>query len=202
MNAVALEIWVSAFSSFGWGMLRFFRKPAGLHGRTALVAALGALFSGWHLFAIASSSPTPLRQLAAIGCLSFATTLFWSAVCACGSHALTAIFADDLPVHLVRGGPYRYIRHPFYTSYTIFWFAGWIASGSLLALVSAVMMLGLYLDAAGREERKFAGSPLRAEYEAYRRRTGLMTPRLRRRAATGVAEAGYCPVTPFNLPRS
>lgn len=178
MNAIALLVWVSAFSSFGWGMLRFFRKPSGLTWRTAFVAVLGLIFGVWHFFAIATSTLDPLRLCIGIVLLSIATTLFWCTVRACGSRRLTAIFENDVPFQLVRRGPYRYIRHPFYASYTMFWLAGWIASDSILALISAGIMLGFYLDAGRKEERKFSSSMLATEYDEYRRHAGLMIPKL------------------------
>jgi protein-S-isoprenylcysteine O-methyltransferase Ste14 len=178
MNAMALVVWVSAFSSFSWGVLRFFRKTSGLTRHTALVAVLGLLFGGWHFLAIATSRVGTTRSLVAIMLLSISTLLFWSAVRACESRRLTAIFESDVPVHLVQRGPYRYIRHPFYVSYTLFWFAGWVASASVPALMSAAIMLGIYLNAARAEERKFSSSNLANEHAAYRRRVGLMIPRL------------------------
>ena len=185
MNALALVIWVSAFSSFGWGMLRFFRKPSGLTWQTALVAVLGLVFGGWHFVAIATSRVGPLPMFVGIALLFTAVALFLSAVRACESRRLTAIFESDVPLYVVRRGPYRYVRHPFYASYTIFWFAGWIASGSMLALISAGIMLAIYLDAVRKEERKFAASPLAAEYAEYRRHAGLMIPKLQRTSDGG-----------------
>ena len=177
MTAVVLLIWVSAFSSFGWGVLRFFRKTSGRAWHTVLVAVLGVIFGGWHFLAIATSRVGPLPSLVGILLLAISTSLFWCAVHACESRRLTAIFESDVPLHLERHGPYRYIRHPFYASYTLFWFAGWIASASTLALISAGIMLGIYLNAGRKEERKFASSMLAGEYAEYRRRAGLMIPK-------------------------
>ena len=178
MNAMALLIWVSAFSSFGWGVLRFFRRTSGVSWHTALVAVLGLVFGVWHLLAIASSNVRPPRSAVAIVLLSVSTLLFWWAVQACESRHLTAIFEDDLPCHLVRRGPYRHIRHPFYASYTMFWFAGWIASASVVSLISSAVMLRIYLEAVRTEERKFAASNLSGDYAEYRQRVGMMAPKL------------------------
>jgi len=179
MNATALLLWVSAFSSFGWGVLRFFRRSAGLTVHTAVVAVLGLVSGAWHVAAIATSGVGPLPFGAGSLLLGISTATFWWAVSACDSRRLTAIFENDVPLHLVQHGPYRYIRHPFYASYSMFWLAGWIASGSTLALVSAAIMLGIYQDAIRQEERKFASSTLALQYADYRRRVGMLIPRLR-----------------------
>jgi protein-S-isoprenylcysteine O-methyltransferase Ste14 len=178
MSAIALLVWGCAFSSFGWGVLHFFRKPSGPTGRTVSVAALGCIFGVWHLAALATSTVGRLPLCTGIALLAASMTIFWWAVRACESRRLTAIFESDVPVHLVRRGPYQYVRHPFYASYTMFWLAGWIASDSFLALVSALIMFGIYLDAIRKEERKFSSSPLAADYAEYRRHAGLMLPRL------------------------
>jgi len=180
MRAVTLVVWLSAFLSFGWGVLRFFQKPAGLSPRAALVATLGMIFAVWNALAIAAAAAGPWSRAAGLVLLLISTTLFWRTVSACASARLTAIFEPDLPQCLVRRGPYRFVRHPFYASYTLFWFAGWIASGSILSFAAATIMLAIYVAAARREERKFEDSSLADAYARYRLSAGLLLPRLRR----------------------
>jgi protein-S-isoprenylcysteine O-methyltransferase Ste14 len=176
MSFAATLTCLAAFSSFGWGVIRFFTRPSGLTWRAGVVAVLGLLLAGWDLQAIWRSQAGPWMIGAAIVAHVVSMVIFWSAVRACGVQRLSAIFDTDTPVHLVRRGPYRLVRHPFYISYTIFWLAGWLGSGSLVALVGAVAMAGWYLLAIREEERKFAASPLAGEYAEYRRRAGLMWP--------------------------
>jgi protein-S-isoprenylcysteine O-methyltransferase Ste14 len=170
-------MWVFAFSAFGWGVVRFFERRAGLRWRTAIVALFGLAFGAWHAVAIGTAAVGTSRSMIAIGLLAGSIALFRSAVVACGGRTLTAIFERDLPRALVQSGPYRLIRHPFYASYMLFWFAGWIASASTAALVSAFVMLAVYAGAIRAEERKFAASSLASEYAIYRRSAGAMTPR-------------------------
>jgi protein-S-isoprenylcysteine O-methyltransferase Ste14 len=181
MNAAATLTCIVAFSSFGWGVLRFFVKPAGPTWRAIITAALGLFFGAWHMLAIATSTTDPRRVALGMAAHIVSGVLFWSAVRACQSRPLTAIFEADLPVRLVQVGPYAYVRHPFYGAYTIFWFGGWVASGSLVALLSVPVMLAIYVHGAGEEERKFSRSPLAQEYADYRQRAGAWLPRLIRR---------------------
>jgi len=169
MHAAAVLTSLAAFASFAWGVLRFFRKPSGPSPRALAVAGLGFGFNVWNLVALAQSPAEPILAAAGIAGHALATLLFWSAIRACHGMRLTAIFETDVPVHLVRGGPYRWMRHPFYTSYTLFWFSGWIASGSTVSLLAALTMLAFYVQGAREEERKFAASALAQEYAAYRR---------------------------------
>jgi protein-S-isoprenylcysteine O-methyltransferase Ste14 len=170
MHAAAVLTSLAAFASFGWGVVRFFRKPSGPSARALAVAGLGLGFSVWNVVALAHSSAAPGLIAAGTAGHVLATLLFWSAIRACQGTPLTAIFEADVPVRVVSGGPYRWMRHPFYTSYTLFWFSGWIASGSAVSLAGALAMLAFYVQGAREEERKFAASSLKAQYDAYRRR--------------------------------
>ena len=177
MNVAVTLTCIAAFSSFSWGVLRFFLKPAGPSWRAIVTAALGLFFGGWHMVAIATSTVEPWRMAIGMVAHIVAGAVFWAAVRACEAQPLTAIFEADLPRRLVHTGPYAHVRHPFYSAYTIFWLGGWIASGSLVALISVVVMLVIYVQGAREEERKFARSTLAEEYAAYRERVGAWLPR-------------------------
>ena len=73
-------------------------------------------------------------------------------------------------------GPYRYVRHPFYSSYILGWLAAVIAVPCLATLVIFLGMTTIYWQAASSEERRFLASPLATDYERYRMHTGLFLP--------------------------
>ena len=79
---------------------------------------------------------------------------------------------------LVTSGPYRYVRHPFYTSYLIFWTGLALGTWSLWAVPVLIVMLVLYAVAARSEEGKFSRTEMSADYAAYRARTGMFWPKL------------------------
>lgn len=117
-------------------------------------------------------------QAASFILLLLAIVLFFLAVGANQKKKLTAVHSTDLPNHLVCTGPYRHVRHPFYVSYIVTFFASALASAHPVPLACAVLAFLNYLYAAQSEERKFASSPLAADYERYRRTTGMFVPRL------------------------
>lgn len=125
------------------------------------------------------ASPDPSARWVSAGVL-FIGSLGLFAWCVAVNHPrpLTLAYANDMPVHLNQNGPYRWIRHPFYTSYLLAYVGGLVAAVSLPPLVVVVGMSALYANAAGREERKFQSSALRHQYGTYKRRTGMFTPRL------------------------
>ena len=78
-------------------------------------------------------------------------------------------------------GPYRFVRHPFYVSYIVFW-AGWsLAIWSVIVLFPFAILIVIYVFAARMEERLFAGTQMADQYAAYRQRTGFFWPKLTNR---------------------
>jgi protein-S-isoprenylcysteine O-methyltransferase Ste14 len=83
------------------------------------------------------------------------------------------------PQHeLVTGGPYRWIRHPLYTTgITLFVALGLIAANWFILLFALLALLAIRLVVVPLEERELLAR-FGAEYEHYRRCTGAMWPRL------------------------
>lgn len=180
--AAAFTAAVATQTSFVWAIRRFFRAPEGLRPGMRAIATLGGLSTLLQLAALGyavSSPPGALASLVGAALLLLAFGLFWSAVWANLARPLTLAFSEDAPAHLVTWGPYRRVRHPFYAAYLLAWLGGAAGAAEPLLLVSAVVMGGLYVDAARREERKFAAGPLAGAYAAYRRQAGLFWPVLR-----------------------
>ncbi len=105
--------------------------------------------------------------------------LFGWAVLATRQNRPAMAFAGNRPDHVFRSGPYSTIRHPFYTSYLLFWLGSAIATSSLILLLIFLALAVIYTIAALGEERDFSRSSLRDEYEAFRKSTGLFWPKLR-----------------------
>ena len=84
--------------------------------------------------------------------------------------------ASYLPERLVTAGPYRYVRHPVYTSNMLMIVGMLIASGSLWLAPNPLILLAYYHVASRHEEvaiaRRFP------EYREYVRRTGRFLPRI------------------------
>jgi len=90
--------------------------------------------------------------------------------------SLGLAYSRDLPHALVEAGPYKWIRHPFYSSYILYWVGNAFAAPTLAQWVICGMLCVIYFCAARFEERKFYQSPLRKAYEEYRERTTMFVP--------------------------
>lgn len=178
-TVVAGHIWATRHHFYSETM------PAG----AAIIAV--AVISTWAYFSVLTMTGNQPIELVAFGLLVViaSAALFWQAVEATRAARLRYVFDPKAPHRLVTEGPYRLVRHPFYTSYIMLWMGWGIATASLTAILPVLFFIVAYGLAARREEASFAGSPLAAQYEDYRNAVGFMVPKLSPRGnqATGRA---------------
>jgi protein-S-isoprenylcysteine O-methyltransferase Ste14 len=180
---LALDLVVSGVSlavvaQYSWALKAHFNSPKMPLGTVviSLVVAATTLLDIILLWA----EPQPLlATLSGLILQGVSLWLFWAAIRASRAARLKMAFDVQNPHALVTGGPYQYLRHPFYTSYLIFWIGLAIATWSLLALPALCVIAIIYVVAALGEERKFSRTAMSEEYVAYRQRTGFFWPRLR-----------------------
>lgn len=130
-------------------------------------------------------SPPPHPGLILVGLLLAAVSfgLFWSAVWAHRRQRPSYAFIQVAPKTLVRRGPYRFIRHPFYLAFVVAALAGTVLSGQVLLALTVVWVGVMYYWAAREEEARFLGSEFGRQYKQYQSETGMFLPRLRRARA-------------------
>lgn len=184
---------ITAMVLFTAGSLFRFKPRGPRTVSNALVRVLGLVVVLHNCVACALLAP-PLHTTQELGLtmLLVATVLFLSAWRASGDHSFGVALAPHAPELLVRRGPFRLVRHPFYVSY----FLGYIGAALLLASpvsgAFALAMCLLYGAAAFQEERLIAGSALALEYAAYRREVGMFVPRLRWCGPSSAAVRSAC----------
>ena len=82
---------------------------------------------------------------------------------------------------LVTHGPYRWIRHPLYTTGVLLFIAlGLIAANWFVLTFALIALLSIRFVVVPMEERELIGR-FGAAYQEYRRGTGAMSPRVRGR---------------------
>lgn len=177
LNSLVSAVSVVIVGAYVWSVRGHFASetmPAGARIIAAVVMANTALLLYLTWFAVqptAAQTAGLVIQLASGG-------LFVAAVMASRRAQLKFVFDHENPGSIVDTGPYAYVRHPFYVSYAIFW-AGWtIAVWTPVAVVTLIILFGLYIWAARLEEQSFSASPLASDYAAYKARTGFFWPRL------------------------
>lgn len=150
------------------------QMPAGANLVSAAVLTTLAVF----LLLLWTGEAPLIAQLVSLALEALSLWLFFRTIAASREGALHFAFDTENPVSLVTAGPYRYVRHPFYTSYLIFWTGLAIGTWSLWAIPVLVLMVVLYTVAARGEEAKFARTQMSDEYANYRARTGMFWPKL------------------------
>ncbi len=174
-NTTMAVLCVACFGSFAWAVKGHFRSrgsaPTGM--RVISVASLASM--AWFLERLLVDDLASYWVIAA-AMVVVAFGLFWWTVRTTELRRLTLAFDDDQPTFLNRQGPYRWIRHPFYASYILFWIATSLATPGVLSWVVPVCFMAIYVVAATKEESKFEASSLAPEYSRYRSCTGMLLP--------------------------
>jgi protein-S-isoprenylcysteine O-methyltransferase Ste14 len=171
-----------SYAIYAWAFARFFARSGPRTLRLRLLAALGTIA----ILAQAASilfylTPNPLRIGLSICLCLLALALFASACRATRAQPLPLAFDPARAARIATDGPYRYVRHPFYISYSITWLAGALATSWWPAWLMAGLMVCAYTCAAASEERALLRSHPE-DYSTYRARTGAFVPRLMMRA--------------------
>lgn len=174
MRIATLLLALICFASFGWQMVHHFERPGKPQRGMLLTAFSGPVFAAVHVAALAGRPL--LLPVPALFLYGVAAGLFWWAIEVTRGRQLAACFQALTPPQMVRCGPYRLIRHPFYTSYALAWMAGFVATLWWPLVVTAIFMAALYRKAARDEEQLFLRSGQRAEYLEYIRTTRRFIP--------------------------
>lgn len=176
-TCLALALTTAACS--GWALRFYFvnwRKTSGVQASLA-ASVLACQAIQLTLLLLSRDVPLVFEVLGILGYLS-ANLLFWWSVRAHGERPPAVAFDPGTPAALVVDGPYRYVRHPFYTSYPLAWTAGCLATANPWLLLTVVWMSGFYYAAARGEEAAILGSEHADVYRAYRKRTGMFLPKV------------------------
>jgi protein-S-isoprenylcysteine O-methyltransferase Ste14 len=163
---------------FAWGVRGHFvgdKTPRAMQ----IVVVLSFIGSAVFLFDLSKTNVSEWRHAAGFCLHLSAIALFGWAVFATRQNRPAMAFAGERPDHIFRSGPYAYIRHPFYTSYLLYWLGCVVATSSLILVFIFLALAVIYTIAALGEERAFSHSMIGDEYEAFRKSTGLFWPKLR-----------------------
>ncbi|HKN26431.1 MAG TPA: isoprenylcysteine carboxylmethyltransferase family protein [Roseiarcus sp.] len=179
-NFASLLLAVAAifnFGGFAWAVRGHFvsaRMPLGMK----VVSALSVIGFLGYLLDIGNATVPPWRIAIAFGLQALAGGLFLWACAATRRTRPEMAFSRSEPTLLFKTGPYRFVRHPFYSSYFMFWLACTLATTSLIVTVITVLLIMIYTAAALREQSIFLKSAFKPQYEADQKTTGLFWPRL------------------------
>ena len=138
---------------------------------------VGVGFAVVHFFGlILLGSAGPRWAAAGIVMYVLAALLFLSALESARRVQLPRTLVDDpMPAALLTTGPFAFVRHPFYISYSLAWLAAPVANHGSMITVFGLVAIATYVVAARREERQLEAH-FGDAYRAYRAKTGLLLP--------------------------
>lgn len=169
----AAMIWVS----------RFHFRPFVLNARMMWIAIPSVAAFAVFLLKTPPVAPDPMVA-GVIGALFAVSAAILSAAVIATRLEPPRLAFEGAPRNLVVGGPYRFVRHPFYLAYILFWCGCALATQHVLSVLLLALLAAVYVIAASGEERDFAVSAMAAGYDLYRRRTGFLWPAVRRAGLT------------------
>lgn len=171
---IALFVWNIVL--FSMALRSSFSRPDGVPGRMRMLALCGTAATLADGILLCLAKPHHWQLVAGLALLIASQVLLRAAIRATTRSKLSLAFSDDAPVNLNQSGPYRFIRHPFYTAYSLAWLAAALATAHPAAFTALVVMVCFYRVAARREEKKFLNSPLADTYRRYQKSTGMFLP--------------------------
>jgi protein-S-isoprenylcysteine O-methyltransferase Ste14 len=180
---ITLIAGLSCFLSFGYGVRFYFIKPEGKTLPMYLITEVGIMIALLHVgllgwYGVWQQQLDPRLLAGTLTLFGLSLAMFWWTLLTVREQRLTFAYTKDVPQLLLAGGPYRLVRHPFYTAYMLGFFAAPLALAAWWLLPTSIFMFCLYWQAAVLEEDKFAKSELAEQYNAYKRGTGRFLPRL------------------------
>lgn len=79
--------------------------------------------------------------------------------------------------NIITNGPFQIVRHPFYTTYIVFWATSTIFLNSVILWISFFALLSFYFKSAKNEEHLILSSSYAQQYESMMQNVGMFFPR-------------------------
>lgn len=165
-----------AYGGFISSSIFFFKKSNTKNFNILIIKVVGSslmLFNLYQTYIIDS-----FEVIAWLGslCLLISCITFYWAIYENRKTPLNFAFTDLEKVRLVKTGPYRLVRHPFYSSYIIAWIGAFLLSFSIISFLLSTILILMYFKSSYAEEQGFLDGPLREEYRKYIRTTNRFFP--------------------------
>ncbi len=179
VGIIPYVVMLLSFATFGGAMALFRCVGRVTPSKRLLVASIYTCAAAQILTILLSTPTSKVLPWIAVGLYALAQSTFWWSLTSHGQARPAFAFIEVAPSTLTVSGPYRFVRHPIYTSYLLSWLAGVVLAEQPWLFITVVWMAILYFRAASQEEEWYRSSPLGPAYDDYRSRAGMFMPRLR-----------------------
>lgn len=144
-------------------------------GLVSLASLLGFTSILYTIWTQDGNYPWPVLGVALQGMSLF---LFGWCIGTSGRKNLGLALNENASKKLITEGPYALVRHPFYTSYIIFWIGGVAVASSIATALSALTLVVIYFYTS-RSEDKMLARLFENEFPEWHEKTGSFFPKWR-----------------------
>lgn len=175
---ISSVLYLAIVLSLIWGRLRFFKMNTGtprlsamLYDATVTIQIVVTLY----LMLTSGLRAAPILYLCSFMYL-LSLLLFWWAIFT--AKTLDFAFSDQVG-NIVTTGPFRLVRHPFYTSYILAWLSSSLLFNSMILWITLLYLVAFYFLSARKEEQIISKSVYSTEYGKYIQDVGMFLPRIK-----------------------
>lgn len=163
---------------FAVALQNFFVQPPSLTRMQRLFQDFSVVLGLTHGLALLMlNSAGDVWTIIGIAMYTVSLGLFLAAIEAARRVPLTRTFVYSPKCDtILTQGPYHYIRHPIYLSYSLAWLAAPVATHNLPLGLTAIFMVMCYIISARAEEQILASGPKAVEYAKMTARTWRLIP--------------------------
>jgi protein-S-isoprenylcysteine O-methyltransferase Ste14 len=148
------------------------KSGTGLVTITSVLGFIGLIYSIW------TQKGHDLWPVLGLALQAMSLFLFGWSVGTSGRKNLGLALNDNSSKKLITDGPYAMVRHPFYTSYILYWAGGAAVAPSIVTALFAVTLIAIYFFTARREDKFLAGL-FGDEFPEWHKNTGAFFPKWR-----------------------
>lgn len=182
---IVFSTFIAAFAIFWHAVYWYFdNEKEEKHWRLQALKSMLAVFFFFHgTILLLAENESKLAWSA--GFLAYVATVAifrWATNSARNAH-LGLAFNTVTSVSVAKTGPYKWVRHPIYANYLIYWSIAPIIHGEWWTWIPTAVAVATYFYAARGEEAALLSGPLAKEYAEYQQSTGMFFPKLLRRPA-------------------
>lgn len=168
MNLLVLIFYCTNVALFVWAVLFYFKKPHRPSLGYRVIQLYSLLIWGYQIWLIAYHDTQEWGKWLSLSVCLYSLILFCLAVRAGRIANLSLAYSKDQPQKLATEGPYKLVRHPFYSSYLVLYLGISIAYQDTPSYLLTLLGFAIYTHGARSEEEKIKNSPLGSDYQAYK----------------------------------
>lgn len=174
----SMVLYIAIVLSLLWARFRFFKMTSGTPRLSAIVydaTVATQIITTLVLMLTTSGNSLPLVA-ASIVLYALSLILFWWSIFT--AKKLDFAFSNEVG-SIVTTGPFRIVRHPFYSSYVLAWLGSTFLFNSLILWITLAYLIAFYFLSARKEEGVILKSVYSKEYKKYIQDVGMFLPRIK-----------------------